>query len=220
MFRLENLSFTSPPCLHSDWFASSFAQAFGSPLVVLHFLLLRFSLPSSDSRGPTFISDFIVSSRFWAAHLVSSAITHCWKPLRLFGCVLPVRLSHTPKASFFHISFSFARPFLSSALRLVTLFDWTRWLRALFGRNPVRREPSLIDSLHQVSSPAIRSYPLVSKGEFLSCLAQKLSLFSLDKDSPSTLFDRGGEYHSINNKKKVAIPFQMVWAWKQPAIYR
>ncbi|KAH7511596.1 hypothetical protein FEM48_ZijujMtG0001500 (mitochondrion) [Ziziphus jujuba var. spinosa] len=26
--------------------------------------------------------------------------------------------------------------------------------------------------------------------------------------SPSTLFDRGGEYHSINNKNKVAIPFK------------
>ncbi|PWA46094.1 hypothetical protein CTI12_AA512170 [Artemisia annua] len=33
------------------------------------------SLPSSDSRGLTLISDFNVSSRFWAAHLVSSAIT-------------------------------------------------------------------------------------------------------------------------------------------------
>ena len=42
----------------------------------------------------------------------------------------------------------------------------------------------------------------MSKGEFLSCLAQKLSLFSLEKESPSTLFDRGGEYHSINNKKE------------------
>lgn len=26
MFRLENLSLASPPCLHSDWFASSFAR--------------------------------------------------------------------------------------------------------------------------------------------------------------------------------------------------
>jgi hypothetical protein len=148
---------------------------------VLHFLLLRFSLPSSDSRGPTLISDFNASSRFWAAHLVSSAIT---AGLRLFGCVLPVRLSHTP-IFFFHISFSFARPFLSSALRLVTLFDWTRWLRALFGRNPVRREPSLIDSLHQV----IASNPLLSLGvkgrvPFLSCpktffilVGERLSLY-------------------------------------------
>jgi len=42
---------------------------------------------------------------------------------------------------------------------------------------------------------------------------QLLSLFPylfLFQFSPSTLFDRGGEYHSINNKKKVAIPFQMV----------
>jgi hypothetical protein len=33
-------------------------------------------------------------------------------------------------------------------------------------------------------------------------------LSSSPKCSPSTLFDRGGEYHSINKKKKVAIPFQ------------
>jgi len=66
--RLENLSFASPPCLHSDLFASSSAQALGSPLVVLHFVILRFSL-------------------------------------RFFGCVLPVRVSHTPKASFLvHLS--------------------------------------------------------------------------------------------------------------------
>ena len=32
-------------------------------------------LPFSDSRDLTLISDFNVSSRFWAAHLVSSAIT-------------------------------------------------------------------------------------------------------------------------------------------------
>lgn len=38
------------------------------------------------------------------------------------------------------------------------------------------------------SSPAISSTPLVSKGEFLSCLAQKLSLFSLEKDSPAARF--------------------------------
>lgn len=72
--RLENLSFASPPCLHSDWFASSFEAWFA--LVVLHFVILRFSLlPFSDSRDPTLISDFNGCSRFWAAHLVSSAIT-------------------------------------------------------------------------------------------------------------------------------------------------
>ena len=73
--QARNLSFASPPCLHSDWFASSFAQALGSPLVVLHFVILRFSLRFSDSRDPTLISDFHGCSRFWAAHLVSSAIT-------------------------------------------------------------------------------------------------------------------------------------------------
>lgn len=36
--RLENLSFASPPCLHSGWFASSFAQALGSPLLCCIFL--------------------------------------------------------------------------------------------------------------------------------------------------------------------------------------
>lgn len=66
---------THDAVFHSDWLASSFAQAFGSPLVVLHFVILRFSLRFSDSRDPTLISDFNVSSRFWAAHLVSSAIT-------------------------------------------------------------------------------------------------------------------------------------------------
>jgi hypothetical protein len=39
---------------------------------VLHFVIFRFSLRFSDSRDPTLIS---VSSRFWAAYLVSSAIT-------------------------------------------------------------------------------------------------------------------------------------------------
>lgn len=94
-------------------------------------------------------------------------------------------ISHSQSIFLFHISFSFARPFLSSALRLVTLFDWTRWLRALFGRNPVRREPSLIDSLHQV----IASNPLLSLGvkgrvPFLSCpktflilIGERLSLY-------------------------------------------
>lgn len=184
MFRLENLSFTSPPCLHSDWFASSFAQAFGSPLVVLHFLLLRFSLPSSDSRGPTLISDFNVSSRFWAAHLVSSAIT-AGSPCGCSAAYSPSAYLTLPKHLFISY-FIFLRP-LSSALRLVTLFDWTRWLRALFGRNPVRREPSLIDSLHQV----IASNPLLSLGvkgrvPFLSCpktffilIGERLSLYFL-----------------------------------------
>lgn len=37
----------------------------GLPLVVLHFVILRFSLlPFSDSRDPTLISDFNGSSRF------------------------------------------------------------------------------------------------------------------------------------------------------------
>ncbi|KAK4384273.1 hypothetical protein Sango_3077400 [Sesamum angolense] len=45
-------------------------EALGSPLVVLHFVILRFSLPFSDSRDLTLIGDFncYVSSRFfWAA---------------------------------------------------------------------------------------------------------------------------------------------------------
>ncbi|KAL0315141.1 UNVERIFIED_CONTAM: hypothetical protein Scaly_2885000 [Sesamum calycinum] len=45
-------------------------SALGSPLVVLHFVILRFSLPFSDSRDLTLIGDFncYVSSRFfWAA---------------------------------------------------------------------------------------------------------------------------------------------------------
>lgn len=183
MFRLENLSFTSPPCLHSDWFASSFAQAFGSPLVVSHFLLLRFSLPSSDSRGPTLISDFNVSSRFWAARLVSSAIT-AGSPCGCSAAYSPSAYLTLPKQIFF--IFHFPSPVHSFQAPLdVTLFDWTRWLRALFGRNPVRREPSLIDSLHQV----IASNPLLSLGvkgrvPFLSCpktlfiiIGERLSLY-------------------------------------------
>ncbi|CAJ1957762.1 unnamed protein product [Sphenostylis stenocarpa] len=52
---------------------------------VLHFfVILRFSLRFSDSRDPTLISYLFVSSMFWAAHLVSSAIT---AGMRLFGCV-------------------------------------------------------------------------------------------------------------------------------------
>lgn len=70
---------------------------------------------------------------------------------------------------------------LDPALRLVTLFAHlkTRWLRALFGRNP-GWEPSLIDSFHQViASNQLLSLGVVSKGEFLSFLAQKKSGFIL-----------------------------------------
>ncbi|MCD7454387.1 hypothetical protein HAX54_024754, partial [Datura stramonium] len=45
------------------------------PLVVLHFVIFRLSLRFSDSRDPMLISDLNVSSRFGAAHLISSAIT-------------------------------------------------------------------------------------------------------------------------------------------------
>ena len=72
---------------------------------MLHSVILRFSLPFSDSRDPTLISDLNVSSR--AAHLVSSAIT-AGSPC---GC---------------------SAELVGSA-----------------GRNPVR-EPSFIDSFHQV----------------------------------------------------------------------
>ena len=56
------------------WLIRFFLRKSGLP--VLHFVILRFSLLRfSDSRDPTLISDFNGCSRFWAAHLVSSAIT-------------------------------------------------------------------------------------------------------------------------------------------------
>jgi len=53
-------------------------------------------------------------------------------------------------------------------------------------------------------------------------LVNPLLFFFLSSSSLPLLYFRGAEntYHSINKKKKVAIQFQMVWAWKQPAIYR
>jgi hypothetical protein len=46
-----------------------------------------------------------------------------------------------------------------------------------------------IEGLSAVSfPPAISSYLLVVKGEFLSCLAQKLFLFSLEKNSLAARF--------------------------------
>lgn len=68
--------FLSPLLPVSILIDSLLPSKLGLPLVVLHFVILRFSLlPFSDSRDPTLISDFNGCSRFWAAHLVSSAIT-------------------------------------------------------------------------------------------------------------------------------------------------
>lgn len=80
----------------------------GSPLVVLHFVILRFSLPFSDSRDLTLISDFnsYVSSRFfWAAiWLVQLSLLEAPAVVRLRTPRLPI--SHS------QIWFGFHFPFL------------------------------------------------------------------------------------------------------------
>ena len=72
--------------------------------MILRFSLLRFS----DSRDPTLISDFHGCSRFWAAHLVSSAIT-AGSPCGCSAAYSPSAYLTLPKQSIF---FLFYLPFL------------------------------------------------------------------------------------------------------------
>lgn len=98
--------FLSPLLPVSILIDSLLPSKLGLPLVVLHFVILRFSLlPFSDSRDPTLISDFNGCSRFWAAHLVQ---------LSLLEAPAVVRL-RTPRPRISHsqsIFFLFYLPFL------------------------------------------------------------------------------------------------------------
>lgn len=100
LFRLSSLS--------PFWLIRFFlrASAWFAPFVLHFFVIPRFSLRFSDSRDPTLISDLFKCQLHVLGGPSGQFSYHCWKPLRLFGCVLPVCVSHTPKASFFffHIS--------------------------------------------------------------------------------------------------------------------
>lgn len=104
--RLENLSFASPPCLHSGWFASSFAQALGSPLLCCIFLwspasVCVFRIAGIRRWFPIYLN---VSSMFWAAHLVSSAIT-AGSPCGCSAAYSPFAYLTLPKHIFFSYLF-------------------------------------------------------------------------------------------------------------------
>lgn len=152
---------------------------------MLHFLLLRFSLPSSDSRGPTFISDFIVSSRFWAAHLVSSAIT-AGSPCGCSAAYSPSAYLTLPKHLFF--IFHFPSPVHSFQAPLDSLRCSTELVGSALYSVGTRFVENLLS--HRFPSPSlIASNPLLSLGvkgrvPFLSCpktffilIGERLSLY-------------------------------------------
>lgn len=99
IFRLSSLS--------PFWLIRFFlrASAWFAPFVLHFFVIPRFSLRFSDSRDPTLISDLFKCQLHVLGGPSGQFSYHCWKPLRLFGCVLPVCVSHTPKASFFFFIF-------------------------------------------------------------------------------------------------------------------
>lgn len=113
--------FLSPLLPVSILIDSLLPSKLGLPLVVLHFVILRFSLlPFSDSRDPTLISDFNGCSRFWfwAAHLVmvSSAIT-AGSPCGCSAAYSPSAYLTLPK-HLFSFLFTFSAFFFLSIGRL------------------------------------------------------------------------------------------------------
>ncbi|KAK7371567.1 hypothetical protein VNO78_36381 [Psophocarpus tetragonolobus] len=152
------------------------------PFCVAFFVILRFSLRFSDSRDPTLISYFNVSSMFWAAHLVSSAIT-AGSPcgcsaaigrLRADRC-LPGGIGAPEGGLRSLLSLRPSIPFKRDpALRLVTLF--AHLLKDSLAPRSIRSEPGLRTFSHRFLSPSHRQQSALIpwcgvKGRvpFLSC---------------------------------------------------
>lgn len=103
------------------WLIRFFLRAsawFAPCCVAFIFVIHSFSLRFSDSRDPTLISDLNVSSRFWAAHLVSSAIT-AGSPCGCSAAYSPSAYLTLPKHLFYFIfHFPFLHLFFLSIGRL------------------------------------------------------------------------------------------------------
>ena len=114
------------PSLSPFWLIRFFllrASAWFAPFVLHFFVILRFSLRFSDSRDPTFISYLFQCQLHVLGGPSGQFSYHCWKPLRLFGCVLPVRVSHTPHLFFFSY-FIFLSTRSASCRQMFAGGDW------------------------------------------------------------------------------------------------
>ncbi|KAK7296959.1 hypothetical protein VNO77_46275 [Canavalia gladiata] len=121
LFRLSSLS--------PFWLIRFFlrASAWFAPFVLHFFVILRFSLRFSDSRDPTLISDlFICQLHVLGGPSGRLRADRCGRLVLLRGSAFTIKPTpvHSLKAPL-------------DSLRCSPTYLKTRWLRALFGRNPV-----------------------------------------------------------------------------------